>query len=360
MNAITAVKMMALLIFLAGASAAGLKYVAVVETDMDAQSGASENLNPAEVRQITAELRRQATENLPSEKYSVMTSETVQSMGGAVLEECADENCVITLGSKIGADYIVRGIISKFGTKLTLLIELYETDNGMLVISSEPVRSENKAELLEMATAACANMYKKFAGAKGATRKSTPQPKEKPQYTPQETSQVQIRANGRGAPFRSARFGGNPRLPEFDYYIAPKYQQGLGPKFWSGANLEGGLIWGNGMFVGIDFGLGVYSYCIFGGGGVSFGNVYDFENQWQFVYGGSVGLWLGDWYDDYDSYHDIDIFAPFVKLRLKFFELTYRGLFGWEREYFDYYKKGFNYSQQLMLGLYFATSKRER
>ena len=157
------IRAMALLALLAGTAAAA-KYVAVVETDVDAASGASADINPAEVRQVTAELRRQAAKNLPQDRYSVMTSETVQSMGGAVLEECADENCVITLGSRIGADYIVRGIISKFGTKLTLLVELYETDNGTLVISSEPVRAENKAELLEMATEACGNMFREFAG----------------------------------------------------------------------------------------------------------------------------------------------------------------------------------------------------
>jgi len=52
----TAVKAAALLLFLAGISAAGVKYVAVVETEVDAQSGASAAMNPAEVRQITAAL----------------------------------------------------------------------------------------------------------------------------------------------------------------------------------------------------------------------------------------------------------------------------------------------------------------
>jgi hypothetical protein len=113
MRVTTVIRAMALAaLLLAGVSVAGVKYVAVVETDVDASSGASADLNPAEVREITAELRRQAAKNLPSGRYSVMTSETVQSMGGAVLEECADENCVITLGSKIGAGVfnIVRSI----------------------------------------------------------------------------------------------------------------------------------------------------------------------------------------------------------------------------------------------------------
>ena len=164
LRATTLIKAMTLTALLAGTAFAGVKYVAVVETDVDASSGASEELKPAEVRLITAELRRQATENLPRGNYNVMTSETVQSMGGAVLEECAEENCVIALGSRIGADYIVRGTISKFGTKLTLSVELYETENGTLVVTSETVRSGNIEELLETGTAACAEMFRKFTG----------------------------------------------------------------------------------------------------------------------------------------------------------------------------------------------------
>jgi TolB-like protein len=150
-----------------GGGGAKTKYVAVVETEIDAQSGASAELNPAEVRQITTALRREAVENLPRGTYNIMTSETVQSMGGAVLEECADENCVIILGSKIGADYIVRGIISKFGTKFTVSVEMYETENGTLVASSEYVRSENTGDLLDKAVVASANMYRKFVNPQG-------------------------------------------------------------------------------------------------------------------------------------------------------------------------------------------------
>jgi len=164
MRVTTVIKAMTLLALLAGISAAGVKYVAVVETGIDERSGASSMLNAAEVSLITTELRRVAVENLPRDRYNVMTSETVQSMGGAVLEECAEENCVIALGSKIGADYIVRGIISKFQTMLTLSVEMYETENGTLVASLSPVRSESAVELLDRGGGACAEMYRKFAG----------------------------------------------------------------------------------------------------------------------------------------------------------------------------------------------------
>ncbi|GBU20993.1 hypothetical protein R80B4_00880 [Fibrobacteres bacterium R8-0-B4] len=152
----------ALFALTAATPALALKYVAVVETGIDEASGASADLTPAEVRLITAELRREAVKNLPRDKYNVITAETVQSMGGAVLEECAEENCVITLGSKIGADYIVRGIISKFKDELTLSVEIYETNDGTLMVSSDPIRSLSAKELLEKAAPVCAEMYKAF------------------------------------------------------------------------------------------------------------------------------------------------------------------------------------------------------
>jgi hypothetical protein len=144
------------------AAHAQIRYVAVVETDVDEQSGAGAMLNRAEVRLMTAELRNVAIKNLPQEKYKIMTSETVMAQGSAKLEECSEENCVIALGNMIGADYIVRGIVSKLGTNLTMSVEMYETEDGNLVASSGVVQSENASELLMKAGAACADMYNIF------------------------------------------------------------------------------------------------------------------------------------------------------------------------------------------------------
>jgi hypothetical protein len=141
---------------------AGVKYVAVVETEIDEQSGASAEISRADARLVTAELRREAVKNLPSGKYNVMTSETVIAQGSAFAVDCNEENCVIALGSKIGADFIVRGIISKVQS---ITVEVYETNDGNLVASSEAVRSESIEELLERAAAVCAEMYKNFVAA---------------------------------------------------------------------------------------------------------------------------------------------------------------------------------------------------
>jgi len=160
----------------ASAALAQIKYVAVVETELDAQSGADTKMNKAEVRQITAELRSVAVKNLPRDKYNIMTSETVYAQGSAKLEECSEENCVIALGNMIGADYIVRGIISKFGTSLTLSVEMYETEDGNLVATSGLVRSENAAELLEKAAAACTDMYRTFVAQSSVRKKPSVAP----------------------------------------------------------------------------------------------------------------------------------------------------------------------------------------
>jgi len=180
-------------ILTASVAHAQVKYVAVVETEIDAQSGAAAKLNKAEARQITAALRREAVNNLPRGKYNIMTSETVQAQGGAVLEECAEENCVITLGSKIGADYIVRGIISKIGANLTVTVEMYETNDGTLVASSDLAKAGNASELLEKATAACAKMFKVFVNPQYSTQSAQQVlPPQQPQVYQQSSTQTPV------------------------------------------------------------------------------------------------------------------------------------------------------------------------
>jgi hypothetical protein len=116
-----------------GMAAAGVKYVAVVETGVDASFGASAKLTRAEVRQITAELRKEAVNNLlPQDKYNIMTSETVIAQGGAVLEECAEENCVIKLGSTIGRDASA----------------IENIDKGLYTTADKQVKQRNTAYIL--------------------------------------------------------------------------------------------------------------------------------------------------------------------------------------------------------------------
>jgi len=138
-----------------------------------------------------------------------------------------------------------------------------------------------------------------------------------------------------------------------------------------GVNLEGGVIWGNGMFAGIDFD---FAWEEPGGqligGGFGLGNTFNLGKYVQFVYGGLVGFWYGIWPSgDYEANDSYDFIAPFVKLRWKFLELSYRGLSGvsegerlsYQDEYKTEYEADyrFHWNHQLMLGFYFATSTRK-
>ncbi|GBU22191.1 hypothetical protein R80B4_02097 [Fibrobacteres bacterium R8-0-B4] len=197
----------------------------------------------------------------------------------------------------------------------------------------------------------------------------------------------------RSATYRKPGYVPEPKVRKIDYYLSPKYQLPVGtPVSWGGANLEGGLVWGNGAFFGLDLNFGLsfdddgYGYNeqvgFLIGGGLSLGNVVDLGNSLQFVYGMSAGFWYleneENWersvwhegsYDDYYGYGyyyttdhgstrqvSVNFLAPFVKLRWSFLEVTYRGLLG-----IDALGGGFGWNNhQLMLGFYFATSKRER
>jgi hypothetical protein len=105
---------MALTLPLTYAQKAKVKNVAVIEIEV--RSDASKDIRKEEAMSITGTVRREAVKHLPKDRYNVMTTETVQSMGDAVLAECFGENCVITLGSKIGADYKVRFLLSRLKT----------------------------------------------------------------------------------------------------------------------------------------------------------------------------------------------------------------------------------------------------
>jgi hypothetical protein len=169
------------------------------------------------------------------------------------------------------------------------------------------------------------------------------------------------------------------KIKNTDFYFAPKYQFPVGtPVSWGGTNAEFGWVWGNGMFFGIDFGFGYsendyyndyndyYDYydALMIGGGFSLGKIGGSHRILQIIYGGSAGFWYADGYnaDFRNREESYNFLAPFIKLRWKYVELTYRGLLGVYERTYDYdsdYGFGWN-NHQLMLGLYFVTDRRQR
>ncbi|MDR3000031.1 MAG: hypothetical protein LBU89_02105 [Fibromonadaceae bacterium] len=138
--------------------------VAVINTEIDMESAVAKEIKDSELRYITQDIRRQATNNLPRGKYRVMTDVSVQAQGEAVLQECMEENCMIALGEKIGADYIARGTLSKFRRRFTLTVEIYDTKNGMLVASSSAIENEEIDGLLDDFRKIAPSFFRKMSG----------------------------------------------------------------------------------------------------------------------------------------------------------------------------------------------------
>ncbi|MDR2732119.1 MAG: hypothetical protein LBB36_02765, partial [Fibromonadaceae bacterium] len=90
-----------------------------------------------ESRHLTDELRRQAVMNLPTKDYSVLTRDNIIALIPAdeTEAECLAESCAVEIGRFIGAEFITQGTIGKFGNKLTISVELYETMNAKLLSS---------------------------------------------------------------------------------------------------------------------------------------------------------------------------------------------------------------------------------
>jgi formylglycine-generating enzyme required for sulfatase activity len=111
------------------------KTVAVLEFSGDKASGVT-----LQERQTLAQLaRRDALRALPRTGWSVMTRDNMQALlpPGVDLANCSGDECIITTGRMMQADYIVTGNVSKLGTNLQVILQLYDVRNGRLVGSAD-------------------------------------------------------------------------------------------------------------------------------------------------------------------------------------------------------------------------------
>jgi len=109
--------------------------VAVLELVPDAS--AQDEISIGESRHLTDELRRQAVTALPAGGYSVLTRDNFIALMPRDEKEAERlaESSAIEIGRAIGAEYVSRGTIGKFGRQFTISVELYETAGGKLLSS---------------------------------------------------------------------------------------------------------------------------------------------------------------------------------------------------------------------------------
>ena len=102
-------------------------YVAILET-------MSQAVSHEEKVYVTDKIRGEASNVLPSGDFMVMTRENITQMlpPGKTIEECVG-SCLVETGKNIAADYIAQGRITKVGSNLALVVELYSTADNNLI-----------------------------------------------------------------------------------------------------------------------------------------------------------------------------------------------------------------------------------
>jgi hypothetical protein len=152
-----------------------------------------------------------------------------------------------------------------------------------------------------------------------------------------------------------------------DWYFALKYQIPISNMSadWGSVHAEFAYLWGD-IFFGPETGYSGEGISMY----LNISSMYDLNHDLQLVYGGTYGYivkdetyWVEPTYIGQRGYYQgrTTIGAgvgPFIGLRWRFVELSYRGLMVWEMH--GYSDSGFGYDNQLSLGLYLATSKRKR
>lgn len=124
-------------------------HVAVLETMADGDT--KDSLSLLDRQYLTNVLREQAVKELPAEQnFTIMTRENISAMlpPGKAVEDC-EGSCLAETGRNISADYVCQARVGRFGSKLTLSAELYETAGNKLVTSFNG-RGADVEELLRL------------------------------------------------------------------------------------------------------------------------------------------------------------------------------------------------------------------
>jgi hypothetical protein len=134
------------------------KYVAVLETATEDTTV----LSRSELQHLTDKLRSEAVKELPAEQgFTIMTRENIEAMlpPSKGLAEC-EGSCLVETGKNISADYVAQGRAGRFGKKLTLTVELYETA-GAKLLGSMSVESPDADGLLDAIEKNSAGLFQK-------------------------------------------------------------------------------------------------------------------------------------------------------------------------------------------------------
>jgi len=135
--------------------------IAIIQTVDDRDS-----IGFSELAHLTDKLRETAVNILPKQRYGVMTTESIVAFLGSqerAQKECREASCLADLGRKVNADYVAQARIGRFGEKLTIKTELYNSKSGNL-IGSFTGSSRNIDDLLGLIDEKAPVLFRKMPG----------------------------------------------------------------------------------------------------------------------------------------------------------------------------------------------------
>jgi len=133
--------------------------VAIINTLDDLDSISITNLT-----YLTDRLRETAVNVLPSERFGVMTTESIVAFLGSMentVRVCKESSCLAELGRQVSADYVSQGRIGRFDDNLTIKVELYSVKSGNLM-GSFTGSSKNISGLLAVIDEKAADLFKRM------------------------------------------------------------------------------------------------------------------------------------------------------------------------------------------------------
>ena len=107
--------------------AAEAESVAVLELQND-----SKRVQVSEVQFLSNNVRKAAKDGLDPARFQVMTRETMQVMVPPSEMVCLAGKCIVEIGKKLQARYVVGGSLSDVGGAIAITLEAYESKTGML------------------------------------------------------------------------------------------------------------------------------------------------------------------------------------------------------------------------------------
>jgi len=120
-----------LLLFLALAAYGQQERVAILNTVDDHDS-----IGVSDLIYLTTRFREIAINTLPSQRYAVMSIQSIVAFLGSeeqVIKICNETSCLAQIGRKVSADYVAQARVGRFDRNLTVSVELYSSRSGAMV-----------------------------------------------------------------------------------------------------------------------------------------------------------------------------------------------------------------------------------